>query len=185
MMELNFSPFPELHTKRLLLREVSKLDAQALMQIRQSDAVMEFIDRPRMKNLEEAYAFIENIISSVEKNESIFWVIAEEENPDLMIGSIGFWRIEKQHYRAEIGYLLHHDHWQKGFMKEAAAAVITWLFDNTQAHSIEANLDAHNTGSVKLLESLGFEREGYFRENYFYKGQFTDSALYSLIRKGS
>jgi [ribosomal protein S5]-alanine N-acetyltransferase len=183
MLELNFSPFPNLQTDRLLLRNISHDDASALLELRSDDGVMEYIGRPKMKTEEEAMIFIKNILESVEKNDSIFWAIAEKELPEQMIGTICFWRIEKEHFRAELGYLLHKNFWQKGLMKEAASRVIRWLFETTAIHSIEANLDASNVASEKLLESLGFIKEGHFKENFYFNGKFTDSATYSILRK--
>jgi ribosomal-protein-alanine N-acetyltransferase len=48
-------------------------------------------------------------------------------------------------------------------------------------HSIEANVNPNNLSSIKLLERNNFIREGYFKENYFFNGKFSDSAIYSLI----
>ena len=91
--------------------------------------------------------------------------------------------MQKEHYRAEIGYLLHPDYQQKGIMDEALKAVIKYGFETMQLHSIEANVNPANAASMKLLEKNGFVKEAYFKENYFYNGQFLDSVIYSLLNK--
>ena len=100
-----------------------------------------------------------------------------------MIGSIGLWRIDKAHYRGEIGYMLHHDHWGKGIMQEAIAAVIEFGFGPLKLHSIEAHINPANAASAGILEKNGFVREAYFKENYYFRGKFLDTAIYSLLKK--
>jgi ribosomal-protein-alanine N-acetyltransferase len=128
-------------------------------------------------------AKIEEILKLQDSNDAVFWVIAFPGNPSEMIGNIGYWRMQKEHYRAEIGYLLHPDHWKKGIMKEALAAVVKYAFDEMGLHSIEANINPDNTASGKLLESCGFEKEAYHKENYFHDGVFYDSIIYSRLNK--
>jgi ribosomal-protein-alanine N-acetyltransferase len=64
-----------------------------------------------------------------------------------LIGTIGFWRVDASSYTAEIGYELHSDHWGKGIMSEALAAVVKFGFKTMQLHSIEANIDPRNLKS--------------------------------------
>lgn len=117
----------------------------------------------------------------MQKNiEGITWAITLKEDTKL-IGTICFWNIQKEHYRAEIGYVLHPDFQRKGIMQEAIAEVIKFGFQVMKLHSIEANTNPNNTSSIRLLERNKFIREGYFRENYFYNGKFYDSVVYALL----
>ena len=86
-----------------------------------------------------------------------------------------------EHYRAEIGYMLNPAYQGKGIMSEALSIIIQYGFNNIGLHSIEANANPANQASIKLLEKIGFVREGYFKENYYFNGNFLDSAIYSLI----
>ena len=99
----------------------------------------------------------------------------------LLIGTIGFWRITKEHYRAEIGYALHPDFHRKGITQEAMIEVLNYGFEMIRLHSVEANVNPNNEASKKLLEKNKFVQEAYFKENYFSNGQFLDSAIYSLL----
>ncbi len=98
-----------------------------------------------------------------------------------MIGTIGLWRIIKEHYRAEIGYMLLPEHWKKGFAKEAVLKVVEYGFDEMKLHSIEAHINPKNAASAGLLEITGFVREAYFKEDFFFNGAFEDTAIYSLL----
>ena len=183
MLELNFSPFPEIKTERLLLRKMTDADATEIQFLRSDDRVMKYIDREKTKTVEEAREFIQKINGNIDNNESIMWAIAFQDNPDTLIGNICFWRIINQHYRSEIGYTLHPDFWNNGIMKEALLAAIDFGFKAMKLHSIEAHINPDNTASGKVLEKTGFVREAYFKEDFFFRGKFIDSAVYSLLAK--
>jgi len=183
MLELNFSPFPEIKTKRLLLRRMTDADAPALLFMRSDERVMKYIGRNKMKTLEEATTFIQKINGSVDTNESIMWAISFQEEPAIMIGTICFWNILKDHFRAEVGYMLHPDLWGKGIMKEAVMAVIDFGFKEMKLHGIEGHINPDNAVSGIVLEKCGFVREAYFKENFYFNGKFSDSAIYCLLAK--
>ena len=180
MLTLNFSSFPHLVTERLQLTPITAADAPALFVLRSDPAVMRFIDRPLAKTENDALALIELITTMLEKNEGLTWGLRKREDSTLM-GTIGFWRVEKENYRAEIGYLLHPALQGKGVMREAMKAALDYGFGQMGLHSVEANVNPANEASIRLLEKAGFIREAYFRENYFYNGRFLDSAVYSLL----
>lgn len=116
----------------------------------------------------------------MKNNESIIWAITQKGDTKL-IGTICFWNIIKEHYRAEIGYSLLYDFQGKGIMQEAMSAIIKYGFEKMNLHSIEANVNPANESSIKLLERNDFIKEAYFKENYFYDGKFLDTAIYSLL----
>ena len=174
MLELNFSPFPEIKTERLLLRRITDADAPELLFLRSDETVMKYIDREKPKSLEEALAFIQIVNANIDKNESVMWAIALQDKPDTLIGNIGFWRIINKHYRSEIGYMLHPSFWGKGIMKEALLAAIDFGFNQMKLHSIEAHINPDNTASGKKKKKTGFVREAYFKEDFFFRGKFID-----------
>jgi [ribosomal protein S5]-alanine N-acetyltransferase len=183
MLEPIFSPFPGLTTERLLLRSIERTDAPEILFLRSDELVMQYIDREKTKTLEEAEIFIDKIKTAAETNEGIMWAITLIDKPTVLIGTIGFWRLIKQHYRAEVGYMLHPDHWNKAIMREALQAVIRYGFEQMKLHSIEAHINPDNVASGALLEKCGFTREAYFKEDFYFRGKFIDSAVYSLLEK--
>ncbi len=175
-----FSPFPVITTERLTLRQPSQDDAEPWYFLRSDPQVLQYINREPAKDVQEVRDLISRVCEGIEKGDSIAWTVTMRDKPD-MIGSISFWRMQKEHYRAEIGYVLHPDLHGKGLMSEAAAAIVDYGFRVMKLHSIEAHINPANKASRYLLEKLGFVREAYFRENFFYNGDFLDSAVYSLI----
>ena len=180
MLSPDFSIFPELATERLLLKQITVRDAPALYDLRSNRMVMQYLDRPPAQNVGDALTLIQLITDQLQKNDGITWGIYLKSGSPL-VGTIGFWRMEKQHYRAEIGYLLHPSLQGKGLMSEAMQCVLDYAFRKLALHSVEANVNPANNASTRLLEKHGFVREAYFRENYFYEGKFLDSAVYSLL----
>ena len=180
MLQLNFNPFPKLFTERLLLREISAADVKEVFQLRSNKNVMQFIDRPLAQTTDDAMELIQKIADGHKKNENITWAITLQNLPKL-IGTIGFWQIDKENYRAEIGYLLHPDEQGKGLMQEAIAMVLKYGFQFMKLHSVEANVNPANIASIKLLEKNKFNKEAFFKENYYYNGKFLDTAVYSLL----
>ena len=182
MLQTNFTPLPALKAKRLLLRQVTQADVNEIFFLRSDPEVMKYIDRAPAKTTDEALNFIQMITDLEKNNDAVTWAITLKGNPKL-IGTICYWNIHKEHYRAEIGYALHPDYQGKGIMQEALSEVLDYRFNVMKLHSIEANVNPANIASIKLLEKNNFIREGYFKENYFYDGKFLDSAIYSLLAK--
>ena len=181
MLELNFSPFPELSTTRLLLRRLEATDADQLFILRSDEKVMKYIGKKPMQTIDEAKDFINLINENVNNNSGINWTMALKEEPGKLIGVIGLWRIIKEHYRAEIGYMLRPEFWRKGIIREAILKVIDYGFNDLKLHSIQGNINAINIASAKTLESTGFVREAFFKEDFFFDEKFEDTAIYSML----
>ena len=182
MLKPDFNPFPEVKTNRLLLRRVTLEDVSEILYLRSNKETMQYIDREFTTTPDEAATFIQQIDESITNNDSILWGIVLSEEPSKLIGTIGIWRIIKEHYRAEIGYMLHPGFWRKGIMKEALLATLEYGFNTLMLHSIEARINPLNKSSEALLISTGFIKEAYFKEDYFFRGKFGDTAVYSKLK---
>jgi len=180
MLELNFDPFPILETERLVLRRITLEDAQSYFDLRSNADAMKHICKPLQTTIEESKTMIYKINEMIAFNDGIGWAVCLKTD-NKMIGSVSFHRIEKEHHRAEIGYMLHPDYWKKGIVSEAVESIITYGFNTLNFHSIEAHIDPTNIGSEKVLQKFKFVKEAYFKENYFFDGQFLDTAVYSLL----
>lgn len=182
MLTFNFDPFPELHTARLHLRRMVPDDAEAFMKIRSNRTLMQYIARPVAEKIEDVLELIQKTDDGIQKNDLINWGISLKGQTEI-IGSIGYYRMKPEHYRSEIGYILHSDHHRKGIMQEAIEIVLDYGFDQMKLHSIEAVTDPNNEASRNILIKNGFVQEGYFKENHFFEGKFLDSVHYGLIRR--
>ncbi len=181
MLQINLPQLPDIETSRLLLREQKLSDAEALYQLRTNTEVMRYIDRPRPKTVKDSESVIQTILEEFFKGMNLIWAITLKENPDQMIGNLGYWRTDLANHRAEIGYMLHPDYWRQGILSESLKAVIDFGFNTVGLHSISANINPGNDASRQLLLKHGFIKEAYFREDYYFDGKFLDSEIYSLL----
>src|SRR5690606_38652938 len=88
----------------------------------------------------------------------------------------------RAHRRAEVGFMLAPAHWGKGYAAEAVRAVLRFAFEAMDLHRVEADVDPDNGASLRLLERLGFRREGYLRERWWPYGAPADSVVLGLLR---
>jgi ribosomal-protein-alanine N-acetyltransferase len=180
MMNFNLKPFPTIQTQRLTLRQLSSNDAIEIYEQRSDERILRYLDRPATKSVEDAALYIYHMNTLIEKDEVVLWGITIKPR-DIVTGTICLFKFEKENYRAEVGYMLHPDFHRQGIMKEALAAVIKFGFSQLGLHSITANVNPANEASIRLLKSLSFQQEAYFRENYYFNGQFLDSAIFCLV----
>ncbi|WP_199140702.1 GNAT family N-acetyltransferase [Pedobacter sp. ASV12] len=181
MLVLDFPEFPVLETERLLLREHRSSDADILFDMRTNEEVMRYINRPRPKGLQDVQDLIALIQENTLAGKSLPWVMALKDRPEQMIGSIGYWRIDSDNHRGEFGYMLHPDYWRQGFTSEAASKTLAFGFETIGLHSMQAIISPDNDASRQLLLKHGFVKEAYFKQDYYFNGQFLDSEIYSLL----
>ena len=179
----NFQPFPVFESERLLFRAMDILDAEVFYKMRSNPTLMEYMDAPHHKSKADSLKQIQKNLEGHKKMEELNWAICKKEQPKLMIGYFGLWKIDKEHKRGEIGYALTPEHWRKGYLTETMRTTLPFVFQKLNFHSISANVNTENVASQKLLEKIGFQKEAFFRENYFFDGQFLDSLIYGLLEK--
>lgn len=100
---------------------------------------------------------------------------------DRVIGNCTLWNFHRQNRRAEVGYVLARPYWGQGYMREAMCAMIDFAFGEMHLNRLEADIDPRNAASAKILERLGFRREGLLRERWIVGEEVSDSALYGLL----
>jgi [ribosomal protein S5]-alanine N-acetyltransferase len=169
MDQFNFTPFPNLVTERLTLRQMKMEDENDIFLLRSNESVLQFIDIIKAEVIEDARKFIEKINEGILKKEWIMWGITLKEDNKL-IGTICYWNILKEAMEAEIGYMLHPGFQGMGIMLEAVIKVIDYGFKMMKLSSIVADLHPGNSRSIKLLERTGF----------VYTGRSNDMVIYSL-----
>jgi ribosomal-protein-alanine N-acetyltransferase len=120
--------FPVLQTERLVLRGFRSSDAPAVLSIFSQDIVTKYHNADTMQSVEQAEKLVRVRASLFEKGLGIRWGIALSEQRDVIIGSCGYYNLNKGSRSVEIGYDLHPRHWRQGIMTEALTAVINHGF---------------------------------------------------------
>lgn len=180
MLTIHLPTFPVLATERLVLRELRPSDAEQVFAFRSDPLVMRHVSRPLARSVEEASALIDLITSTVAATDAVQWAMTLK-GTDALIGIIGFWRMQKEHHLAELGYSLQRAHWGQGLMTEAIGAVVDFGFKTLGFHKVEAITRPGNAGSIRALEKNGFTREAHFKENIFWNGAFHDSVHFGRL----
>ena len=98
-----------------------------------------------------------------------------------LLGICVVFAIDRDASRAEIGYLLAPDRQGQGYMHEALRQMLAYLFGTLRLHRIEAEIDPRNVPSARVLDRLGFHREGVLRQRWRIQGELSDSAVYGLL----
>ena len=83
----------------------------------------------------------------------------------------------------EIGYALMPSERGKGYCSEAVDVMVDYLFLSKDIVRIQAHTDVRNVASQKLLEKVGFKKEGTVRKSIFIRGEWRDCYLFSILRK--
>ena len=83
----------------------------------------------------------------------------------------------------EIGYILISSERGKGYSAEAVQVMVDYLFLSKETVRIQASTDPRNVASQRVLEKVGFKKEGTLRKSLFMKGKWTDLSVYSILRE--
>lgn len=158
MLNVDFSPFPELTTERLLLRTISVNDLEPIHKMRCDQAVNAMVGRATPSSLKQTEEFILKIEQMIKGNESLYWVISLKED-HRVLGAVCCWNFDVQNEIVEVGYEMLPEFRRKGIMEEALKRVIEYTFDQLNARVITAFPSAVNINSVALLKKLNFQLE--------------------------
>lgn len=182
MLTIDFHPFKNLETDRLLLRRLVDTDADEVLELRGNTETMKYIPRPIVQTREEALEHIAMIEDKIVSNTGINWAITIKGNPKA-IGIIGIYKIYPENHRAEIGYMITPETFGKGYTTEAIRAILEYGFDELNLHSMEAIIDPDNIASEKVLQKNGFVKEAHILENELWQGKYFDTVIYSLLKR--
>lgn len=110
------------------------------------------------------------------------WAL-ERKSDGAYIGDCGL-KIDPADQRlGQIGYTIARPFWNSGYGSETAAGLVHFAFDNlADLHRLSADADPRNIASARVLEKAGFRREGIQRQSWWLKGEWTDNALYAILR---
>lgn len=180
--ELMVKKFPVIETERLILREVTTVDASVMLEYLSDNDVVTPMGLAPFQTDKNVWDEINWYKSIYDEGTGIRWGITLKDSGNV-IGSCGFLNMLPKHHRAEVGYELNKNHWGKGIAGEALEAVVKYGFDHFQLERIEALIEPTNLPSQKLVEKQGFEREGLLRHYEFTCGKFDDLYMYSIIKE--
>ena len=172
--------FEYLETERLLLRKLTPEIYEYVFTHFTDEEAIEFfgldevaLQREKMKN--------EKGLRSHDRTFVIFQLLLKESKE--VIGATGFVRYYPDHFRAELGYAITNEEYKrKGYMFEATLPMIPYGFNKMELNRIEAFSSPQNTASIRIIEKLGFKKEGLMRQHFYRDGIAEDSTIYSILK---
>ncbi|MGY3318604.1 GNAT family N-acetyltransferase [Arthrobacter sp. TE12232] len=164
------TPAPLL-TGRLLLRPLTADDAGALLRFRGDPAATRYLSHGPLTP-EQNSARIQQALSAAESSTAEWfyfgWAFELRATGDV-VGDGRTWNTAEPpapgripSWSASLGYVLHPEHHGLGLGREAAAALVQWLFDVRGSETLFAGVYEPNLPSRRLLEGLGFRKDRFF-----------------------
>ncbi len=182
------APFalPTLTTARLVLRQLTLADADAIFAYGSDPEVVKYTlwnlhESPRdSRTYLREYAFPRYAARELDP-----FGITLAGDPGRVIGTVGCFRArgDASGRILELAYALARPHWGQGLAVEAARALIGHGYATIpQVERIQAHCDAENRASARVMEKLGMSYEGTARSDIFVKGAFRDTKSYAILR---
>lgn len=169
-----------IETERLVLRDLHMNDKEAIFGYR-SDAETNQFQSWIPKTIEEVEGFI--IRNSKEFNQPETWyqLLITDKNTKDIIGDVGVHFIDSENKQVEFGITLGKKYHQKGYASEALKGLISLMFKDLKKHRITTSIDPDNISSQKLMERIGFRKEGHFVKSLYLNGVWVDDVIYALL----
>ena len=172
---------PLLRGARVQLRAQAAADVPALFALHADSEVMRYWSCAPFTAIAQAEDLFARNARGARAGEFLPWAIARADGA--LIGTCSLFALDATHRRAMIGYALAREHWGLGFATEALRLALAHAFGALGCNRVEADLDPRNAASARLLERLGFRREGLLRERWRVGDDVQDSAMYGLLAR--
>lgn len=165
-------------TERLTLREFLPADEPAVHSYAADPLATRFlIWGPN--TADETRTFLSDAIAaSLEQPRTSYDLAVVETATHTLIGGAALRLSGSELRNGEIGYVLHRDHWSKGYGTEVAKALLQFAFDDLGLRHISATCDPDNDASAKVLQKAGLRFERRIENHLLVRGAARDSLLF-------
>jgi len=172
----------ELFTPRLRLRWMDEDDAEAHYAVFSDPEVARYWSSGPWTALDQAHEHIAATQAAYADGSGMRLGIELRETGKL-IGSASLHHFVDASRRCELGYALARAHWGSGYVSEALRALLGYGFTAQDLNRVEADIDPRNAASARVLEKLGFRKEGFMPERWIVQGEPADTVFYGLLRR--
>ena len=170
---------PILTTERFFLEQILPEDQQFIFEGLSHPDIIPFYG-VRYESYEAAKKQMDWYEKSYNEGTGGPWKIIDKISGE-KIGVVAYYKFDPQHRKAEVGFWIFPQYWNKGIATETLKAVIDYCQKEKSIHRLEAFVEDGNVASSRVLEKLGFTHEGRFRECEMKNGKFIDLNVYGLI----
>lgn len=171
--------FPMIETERLILSQLEEKDIPFITEYLQHRIYSDLtsnIPYPYTEN--DAVFWLKISKEAFENNTGYTFGIRNKEGR--IIGAIGLH--DRDDDKAELGYWIGMSYWNKGFVTEAAKAIIDFGFNELGFNKIFATHLLHNPASGRIMEKIGMKQEAVLKEEVKKDGEYFDLIMYSIFK---
>ena len=171
--------FPTLITKHLFLQQVMPEDKQFIFEGLSHPQVIPFYGA-RYDSFEATKAQMDWYEKIYAEETGISWKIVDRDTAE-KLGDISIYLYKSEHKKAEIGFWLLPQYWNRGFASEAMRVVVDYCRNERGIHRLEAFVEEGNNASKRVLEKAGFDYEGKMKDCEIKNGKFINLLVYALL----
>lgn len=171
--------FPAIETERLLLHEIISEDQQFIFEGLSHPEVIRYYG-VSYQTYEATAAQMNWYQVMLKQGSGVAWKIVNRLSGEKM-GVMAVYFYKPEHRKAELGFWLLPQFWNKGYALEALQAVKEYWFQQKGLHRLEAFVEEGNEGSSKLLTKAGFQYEGTMRDCEVKQGRYLSLRIYALL----
>jgi len=175
-------PPEQIGTERLILRKPKPEDAHLAFEgWTQDTEVTRYLTWRPHQSSEQTKEFIRRCIVDWNRGWRFPYIITTKESGEV----IGMIDPRVEGHKMGIGYGLARSHWGKGYMTEAARAIIDWALQQKKIYRVYATTDVENIGSQRVLEKAGMTREGLLRRYMMHPNvsdEPRDCYMYAIVK---
>ena len=169
-----------LTTERLVLRHFRAADAPVLAAYRSAEDIARYQSWAAPFSLAQAEDFVGYMAGADPGRPGWFQWAIELAAERALIGDVGV-GLNENLRQADLGFTLAPGRHGQGYATEAVRAVLDRLFRVQGVRRVSAECDVRNVSSARLLDRLGFTREGLRRSHTWIKGEWTDDLIFGLL----
>lgn len=167
-----------LYGRAVTLREFRSDDAADAYALIGDDEVTQWLSFDT-RSLADAQAMVDGAAERAKKEPRDEYYLGVTLADDKIIG---FARLALGGVKAaKLGYAIRADQWGHGYATDAVKTIVDFGFNELGLHRITAAIGPDNSGSITVVEKLGFSCEGTLRDHVYTNGSWRDSRLYSIL----
>jgi ribosomal-protein-alanine N-acetyltransferase len=172
----------ELHTARLLLRELSSADLAVIHHLHSLPEVDKFNTLGIPATLETTEHLLTDWLAQARVVPRSSYIFAAQEAVSQEFVGLMALNLGKASFKnAEVWYKVLPAYWGQGLTTEAVKALLNFGFDHLQLHRIEAGCAVENRASIRVLEKVGMTREGRKRQVLPIRGAWVDNYFFAIL----
>ena len=175
-------PLPTLRTDRLVLRQFTLADAPTVQRLAGDREIADTtLSMPHPYVLEDAIDWISGHQQTFDGGKGLTLAITLADGGEL-IGEIRLVNVSERFKRAELGYWIGKEYWNRDYCTEAAREMVRFGFEQQGLNRIVAQHLSRNLASGRVMQKIGMRHEGTLRQHVLKWDKFEDVEFYGILR---